>query len=116
HTSGDVTLSALGAPSAAPVRSDELLGMLSHFASQAAHQGASLAELRGHISQQLHDQQRQTGEVRRLDRVDDDVISLVSMLFDVVLGDDELPAALKALIGRMQLPILRVAIADKSLF
>src|SRR5690606_9188569 len=34
HTSGDVTLSALGAPSAAPVRSDELLGMLSHFASQ----------------------------------------------------------------------------------
>lgn len=116
HTSGDVGLSALGAPTAAPVRSDELLDMLGHFAGQTAHQGVSLAELRGHISQQLHDQQRQTGEVRKLDRVDDDVISLVSMLFDVVLSDGELPAALKALIGRMQLPILRVAIADKSLF
>ncbi|MFA5678911.1 MAG: DUF1631 domain-containing protein [Pseudomonas sp.] len=116
HTSGDIALSALGAPSAAPVRSDELLGMLSHFTNQAAHQGATLADLRGHISQQLNDQQRQTGELRKLDRVDDDVINLVSMLFDVILGDSELPAALKALIGRMQLPILRVAIADKSLF
>lgn len=116
HTSGDIALSALGAPTAAPVRSDELLGMLSHFSGQTAHRGASLADLRGHISQQLQEQQRQTGEVRRLDRVDDDVINLVSMLFDVVLGDHELPAAFKALIGRMQLPILRVAIADKSLF
>ena len=116
HTSGDIALSALGAPSAAPVRSDELLGMLSHFASGTAQQSHSLADLRNHISRQLHEQQRQTGEVRKLDRVDDDVISLVSMLFDVVLGDEELPAALKALIGRMQLPILRVAIADKSLF
>ena len=116
HTSGDIGLSSLGAPSAAPVRSDELLGMLNHFISQPTHQGATLADLRGHISRELHDQQRQTGEVRKLDRVDDDVISLVSMLFDVVLGDDQLPAALKALIGRMQLPILRVAIADKSLF
>lgn len=116
HTSGDIGLSSLGAPSAAPVRSDELLGMLNHFISQPTHQGATLADLRGHISRELHDQQRQTGEVRKLDRVDDDVISLVSMLFDAVLGDDQLPAALKALIGRMQLPILRVAIADKSLF
>jgi len=117
HTSGDVALSALGAPSAAPVRSDELLGMLSGFAAlQSASPGVTLRELRGHINQQLHEQQRQTGEVRKLDRVDDDVISLVSMLFDVVLDDSQLPAALKALIGRMQLPILRVAIADKSFF
>lgn len=117
HTSGDIALSALGAPSAPPVRSDELLGMLSGFAAmQATGPGATLRELRGHIDRQLHEQQRQTGEVRKLDRVDDDVISLVSMLFDVVLDDDQLPAALKALIGRMQLPILRVAIADKSFF
>ena len=116
HTSGDIALSALGAPTAPAVRSDELLGMLSHYASRADGQQASLADLRGHISQQLNEQQRQTGEVRKLDRVDDDVINLVSMLFDVVLGDNELPSALKVLIGRMQLPILRVAIADKSLF
>lgn len=116
HTSGDIALSALGAPTAPAVRSDELLGMLNHYTTNTAEQAISLADLRGHISRQLNEQQRQTGEVRKLDRVDDDVISLVSMLFDVVLGDKELPSALKALIGRMQLPILRVAIADKSLF
>lgn len=116
HTSGDIALSALGAPTAPAVRSDELLGMLNHYTTKTAEQKISLADLRGHISRQLNEQQRQTGEVRKLDRVDDDVISLVSMLFDVVLGDNELPSALKALIGRMQLPILRVAIADKSLF
>lgn len=117
HASGDIALSALGAPSAPPVPRDELLSMLSNFAgAQEDSQGASLKDLRGHINRQLGEQLRQTGEVRKLDRVDDDVISLVSMLFDFVLDDAHLPAALKALIGRMQLPILRVAIADKSLF
>lgn len=117
HASGDIALSALGAPSAPPVPSEELLDMLNSFAArQQAGPNATLHDLRGHINQQLSDQLRQTGEVRKLDRVDDDVISLVSMLFDFVLDDAQLPAALKALIGRMQLPILRVAIADKSLF
>ncbi|WP_285260305.1 DUF1631 domain-containing protein [Halopseudomonas bauzanensis] len=117
HASGDVALSALGAPSAPPVPSEELLGMLNSFATrQQAEPSATLHDLRGHINRQLGEQLRQTGEVRKLDRVDDDVISLVSMLFDFVLDDAQLPAALKALIGRMQLPILRVAIADKSLF
>lgn len=117
HTSGDVALGALGAPSAAPVRSDELLDMLNSFAGrQAAGPDLTVHDLRSHINRQLSDQLRQTGEVRRLDRVDDDVISLVSMLFDVVLDDPQLPVALRALIGRMQLPILRVAIADKTLF
>jgi len=117
HASGDVALSALGAPSAPPVRSDELLGMLNSFADrQHAGPNTTLHDLRGHINRQLSEQLRQTGEVRKLDRVDDDVISLVSMLFDFVLDDAQLPAALKALIARMQLPILRVAIADKSLF
>src|SRR5690606_28104406 len=100
HASGDIALSALGAPSAPPVPRDELLSMLSNFAgAQEDSQGASLKDLRGHINRQLGEQLRQTGEVRKLDRVDDDVISLVSMLFDFVLDDAHLPAALKALIG-----------------
>jgi hypothetical protein len=48
--------------------------------------------------------------------VDDDVISLVSMLFDFILEDRELPSAVKVLITRLQLPVLRVAIVDKSFF
>ena len=58
----------------------------------------------------------QSGGTKTVARVDDDVISLVSMLFDFILEDRELPAAVKALIARMQLPVLRVAISDKSFF
>lgn len=51
-----------------------------------------------------------------LEQVDDDVINLVSMLFDFILDDDGLPPEIKALIGRLQIPLLKVAIADKTFF
>ena len=54
HTSGDIALSALGAPTAPAVRSDELLGMLNHYTTKTAEQKISLADLRGHISRQLN--------------------------------------------------------------
>ena len=43
-------------------------------------------------------------------------LEIVSMLFDALFEDQKVPAALKGLIGRLQLPMLKVAIADKELF
>jgi len=61
--------------------------------------------------------QTEDGEaVHALDRADDDVINLVSMLFDFILDDNALRPEVKALIGRLQIPLLKVAIADKSFF
>jgi hypothetical protein len=54
--------------------------------------------------------------VEAIRRVDEDVINLVSMLFDILLGDKDLPAAMKALLARLQVPMLKVAIIDKSFF
>lgn len=117
HASGDRALAGLGAPAAAPLQSAELLEMLSRLSvDQVQGHAVALGDVRGRIHTQLQQQHQQTGEWRQLGQMDDDVISLVSMLFDTVLDDQELPGALKALIGRMQLPILRVAIADKSFF
>jgi len=48
--------------------------------------------------------------------LDTDVINLVSMLFDFILDDRQLQPAMKALISRLQIPILKVAILDKSFF
>ncbi|MFZ5757801.1 MAG: DUF1631 domain-containing protein [Pseudomonadota bacterium] len=53
---------------------------------------------------------------RALNGADDDVISLVSMLFDFILDDGELPSEMKALIGRLQIPLLKVALIDKEFF
>lgn len=44
------------------------------------------------------------------------MLELVAMLFDGILEDPRVPVALKALLGRLQLPILRAALTDKALF
>ena len=48
--------------------------------------------------------------------LDSDVINLVSMLFDFILEDRQLQSEMKVLISRLQIPILKVAIMDRSFF
>ena len=43
-------------------------------------------------------------------------LDIISMLFDQLFDDPKIPIGLKGLIGRLQIPVLKVAIADKSLF
>ncbi len=61
-------------------------------------------------------QLRSEGFTRGMDQVDDLMLELVTLLFDYVLDDKAIPTALKALIGRLQIPLLKVAILDKALF
>lgn len=51
-----------------------------------------------------------------IQQVDNDVINLVTMLFDFILEDRQLPPLMKALIGRLQIPVLKVALCDRSFF
>ncbi len=44
------------------------------------------------------------------------VIDIVSMIFDFFFDDESLPASIKVLIGRLQIPILKVAFLDESFF
>ena len=56
------------------------------------------------------------GGVYAVQQVDSDVINLVTMLFDFILEDRQLPPLMKALIGRLQIPVLKVALCDRSFF
>jgi len=49
-------------------------------------------------------------------QVDAMTLDIVSMLFDELFDDAKVPIALKGIIGRLQLPMLKVALADKELF
>jgi len=49
-------------------------------------------------------------------QVDDDAINLVAMLFQFILDDRNLAAPMKALIARLQIPLIKVAMVDKSFF
>ncbi len=52
------------------------------------------------------------GQPASLHRGDEDVINLVSMFFDFVLDDDSLPVEMQALLSRLQIPVLKIAIHD----
>ena len=53
---------------------------------------------------------------RALQQPDEDVINLVAMFFDFVLDDRNLPVPIQALISRLQIPILKIALKDKTFF
>jgi hypothetical protein len=54
--------------------------------------------------------------VGSMGRADEDTVNLVGMLFDYILNDRNLAIPMKALIGRLQIPMLKVAILDKTFF
>ncbi|MFP4683894.1 MAG: DUF1631 domain-containing protein [Ectothiorhodospira sp.] len=56
------------------------------------------------------------GQSVALSGMDESAIDIVAMLFDFLLDDPHLPAPARALIGRLQIPVLKVAILDKSFF
>ncbi|MBK1887533.1 DUF1631 domain-containing protein [Marinobacter sp. DY40_1A1] len=56
------------------------------------------------------------GQKASIGQVDNDVINLVSMLFDFILEDRQLHPVMKTLIGRLQIPVLKVALSDKNFF
>lgn len=69
------------------------------------------------LSQQLQPVFRaKTGGRLNAGQVDSDVINLVSMLFDFILEDRQLHPVMKAVIGRLQIPVLKVALSDKNFF
>ena len=49
-------------------------------------------------------------------QMDTMTLDIVAMLFDQLFDDPKIPIGVKGLIGRMQIPMLKVAIADKAFF
>ncbi|MEW4388117.1 DUF1631 domain-containing protein [Pseudomonas paraeruginosa] len=100
---------------AAPISSNDLMRLLSHLQHLPSASGAEF-DVRDGVDQLLQRVSHKSGRSRVVGQVDDDVINLVSMLFEFILDDRTLPDSLKALIGRMQIPMLKVALLDKTFF
>ncbi|WP_137821084.1 DUF1631 domain-containing protein [Pseudomonas sp. D(2018)] len=101
---------------AVPVSSIDLMRLLSHLQQHLPQQHNDDYDLRMSLDQLLTRASARSGRARVVGQVDDDVINLVSMLFEFILDDRTLPDSLKALIGRMQIPMLKVALLDKTFF
>ncbi|BCX82207.1 hypothetical protein MIT9_P1792 [Methylomarinovum caldicuralii] len=114
------SLSASVHPDATVSDSGEVVGALS--ALQDPEQVAKLTEALasgGDVNLKLVLAERLSelhGDKRALAQVDEDIIDMIGMIFDFILEDRNLPDTVKALIGRLQIPIVKVAILDKSFF
>nr|MBF0681769.1 DUF1631 domain-containing protein [Pseudomonas sp.] len=100
---------------AVPISSGDLMRLLSHMQARAP-QHIEDFDLQNQLEQLLHKVSAKSGKSRVVGEVDEDVINLVSMLFEFILDDRTLPDSLKALIGRLQIPLLKVAVLDKTFF
>lgn len=54
--------------------------------------------------------------IGELGAADGMVIDVIAMLFDYVFDDVDIPPTMKALIGRLQIPMLKVGMLDKTFF
>ena len=119
--------SGLLAPGLAPaLPRDALMQLLADIQQQqiVALVGQQAAVMRGVAPRQLDVlealrqalQHRLPDQAVSIGQVDDDAINLVSMLFQFILEDRNLAAPIKGLIARLQIPILKVAMLDKSFF
>ena len=108
------------------VASSALVTALSHAQSQAAGTTGSLnshptsrnfatGEMPLAQLNSLH-AIKASGMANGSSQVDAMTIDIVAMLFDYVFEDKGIPDAIKALLARLQIPILKVAILDKSFF
>ena len=78
-------------------------------------QPLSNIDLRASIGQQMPEL-KSAVEQGALGQYNEDMIDIVSMLFDFILEDTNLSSELKGVIARLQIPMLKVGLVDKSFF
>ncbi|WP_444956945.1 DUF1631 family protein [Microbulbifer sp. ZKSA002] len=98
-----------------PMPAGDLLSHLGALQSGSHYQGGSAVQLLN-VGELLQQRLVDSNQAASLAKVDSDVIKLVEMLFSFILEDRSLATQIKSLLGRLQLPLLKVAIADKSFF
>jgi hypothetical protein len=100
-------------PTAAVAEIVSALSLLQHAARRDAM--PAVRSLKSHLQQQFR-KVRPDKEIRPLARREEDLIDMVSMLFEFVLDDCNLPDSARTLIARLQIPVIKVALLETSLF
>ncbi len=70
-----------------------------------------------HLRQQVNQAlclNEQGQPTQRVERNDQQIIEVIFRLFDHILGDDTIPNAIRTLLGRLQIPVLKTAIQDPT--
>lgn len=117
HVRGNLTTRKDTNGEARPISSPDLLRLLSHLQQYVpTSDSPDDFDLRTQLEQLITRVSVRSGKFRVVGVVDEDVINLIAMLFEFILDDRNLPSSLRALIGRLQIPMLKIAVIDKSFF
>lgn len=108
------------ADGAAGSQQSQLLDLLTNIQANLEQQTAASATtnnaiVKESINESL-EQSSKAGTIGPLDAQSADVINLVTLLFEAIWKDESLPLAMKELIGRTQISIMKVALTDTSFF
>lgn len=116
HVRGSVAPTLEPSAETQPISTRDLLRLLSHLQHYVPAGAQDDFDLRNQLEQLLTRVSVKSGKSRVVAVADEDVINLIAMLFEFILDDRTVPDSLKALIGRLQIPMLKVAVLDKSFF
>lgn len=61
-------------------------------------------------------QQDGTKVQQTVSRLDEDAMDLIDLLFEFILDDQSIPAPIRAVLARLQIPLLKIALSDKDVF
>jgi len=101
-----------------PMTSQDVLTSLSEIQSLAIDQlpqGGAHA-VGNFLRVHLESVAAQGDQEKVLSPIDNDLIDIVCLVFEYILDDPHLPVVAKASIGRLQIPMLKVAMLDKDFF
>ncbi len=100
------------------VSTDQIMAALSNlqqgdrFSPEA---GVGAQDLRGLLQQELNVGERDSN-FASAERSDEHMIDVISMLFEFILEDRNLPDTIKVLLSKLQIPMVKVALLDREFF
>ena len=105
------------------VSTRELIGALGSIQQVSLNQAPidieSLREMQAELMQSLG-KELDVGSlekpIKRLGDIDRNLLDVMGMLFDFILDDENLPESMKALLGRLQIPLLKIGLQDRRFF
>lgn len=114
---GRVTPRLHGSEPTSPIGTGDLLRLLSHLQHFVPPVGENDEFFPGQqLEQLLLRISVRSGNHRQIAPADEDRINLAGLLFDFILDDNNLPAMLRQLIARLQIPYIKLALLDASVF
>ena len=113
---GETVGAASGATPGSSLLADDLLRALSFLQHEIPPVTPGGAINVGAIKDALLGQMKQIGDGRAIHPAHDNTIDVIGMIFEFILDEPSIPDAVKNLLNQLQIPILKIAIADKEFF